>query len=93
MHLALPEIEIDRVVCDERAEPLRDPAELERQIGARARGTRTCRRVVRHAYVSFIGLVGILTLPAFICLMSAFILTLMSFGTVLLMPSMPRPSR
>ena len=67
-----PQVEVDRVVGDERAEPLRDPAELERQIGARARGTRIVQAGRPPRLLSFIGLVGILTLPAFICLMSAF---------------------
>ena len=36
--LTPPQIEVDVVVRDERAEALRDATELERQIGARARG-------------------------------------------------------
>ena len=79
VHLALSQVEVDRVVGDERAEPLRDPAKLERQIGARARGTRGGGRSLRHDYLTST-LVGILTLPAFILTISALIFALMRGG-------------
>ena len=48
-------------------------------------------RVVRHSYLSLIGTVGILTLPAFILTSSALILAFIAAGTALLMPWMPAP--
>ena len=80
VHLALAQIEIDRVVGGERAEALRDAAELERQIGARARGTRRGGRSLRHSYLT-IGTVGIWTLPAFILTSSALTLAFIAAGT------------
>ena len=81
MDLAPPQVEVDVIVRDERAEALRDAAELERQIGARARDTtRICDRV-GHVSLNYLTVFGILMPPALIFEMIALTFVLTGAGT------------
>ena len=82
-----------RSMCRSRpgCRTLRDPAELERQVGARARGgggERSLRALLAGHYLT---LLGETILPLTICALILLTLATIDAGTALLIPAMPVP--